>query len=163
MAIIMGDTRGSFTVLKMPIESSIVRIDGFDPPNGQNDHGILVQSFSMKDAEKHSIIQCFNDSNHVYAFGHDPEQSGFAITYIVFFGSQCMPDKEFKQSNYLETIVGKYNELRVSSSSKTVNVIYGNGVMQEGILLSLSASIHDPELNTISVTLSGKAMQSINV
>ena len=146
--------------LGLPVTRSIIQIDGIE--SNPSNEGAIVTSFSLNDSEKNSVIQCFGGVNHVYAFGRDPEQSAFSVSYLVFLGSKCMRDDTggFKPGNYLDKIVKNYNSIRVSESSNTVIMSIGNGVSYTGVVLSMNAAVHDPELNTISVTISGKIVQS---
>jgi len=156
MSKIFGVVRGSFHIQRDAyIGASMVYIPGMDTATIKN---TLVSNFSFSDSEKNSIIQCFNDVNHIYAFGHDPEQSGFSITYITFLGEKCMKDDKFKPGNSLSELVGAYNDIKVSKYANTIDVMFGNGVMIKGIILSLSVSTYETEFNTVTVTVSGKAM-----
>lgn len=166
MSRILSNIRGSFVVkeLGFPITESIVQIgDGYNKiRSGPYDNeGALVVNFNINDSEKNSIIQCFGGVNHVYAFGHDPEQSAFSVTYLVFLGEACMRDDNggFKPGQALEKIVDDYNWMKVSVLKETAQVSCGNGVSYTGIILSFNAAVHDPELNMISVTIAGKIVQ----
>lgn len=158
MARILSITRGSFVVKKMneQIQPSIITLDGLDLP----DEGALVVNFNVNDMEKSSIIQCFNDVNHIYAFGHDPEQSAFSLTYLVYLGKACMKDDTggFQAGDALSSIVQSYNNIKVSKGS-TATVSCGHGVSYLGIVLSANVAVHDPELNLVSVTIAGKIVE----
>ena len=71
---------------EVKVQKSIIDLDGIDT-SGET---TLVSNFSVQDNEKLGMIQCFNDTNHLYAFGHDPENSEFSVTYIAFLGQACM-------------------------------------------------------------------------
>lgn len=153
---ILNITNGSYKKITKKVQPSVIHIDGIDLPQ----QGAIVFGFSASDAEKHSIIQCFNDTNHIYAFGHDPENSAFSVTYLVFLGKACMKDGKFSAGSSLSDIVNMYNDVKVSKRKATVDVTYGNGVTQTGIVLSLNMGVHDQELNTVLVTVSGKDVYS---
>ena len=162
MARILSNIRGSFVVkdLGLPVTKSIIQIEDVKSGPDENE-GAIVVNFNINDSEKNSIIQCFGGINHVYAFGHDPEQSAFSVTYLIFLGEKCMTDDSggFKPGSTLESIVSDYNAAKVSMKKETVQVSCGNGVSYTGIVLSFNAAVHDPELNMISVTIAGKIVQ----
>lgn len=158
MARILNITRGSFVVRKMglKVEPSIIKITGIDIKSGD---GALVVNFNVNDMEKSAIIQCFQDVNHIYAFGHDPESSGFSLSYLVYLGKRCMTDGKFVPGTKLKDIVDSYNAIKLSKRKATATISCGSGLSYVGIVLSLSASVYDPELNMISVTVAGKIVQ----
>lgn len=156
MSAIFSASRGSFFIQRdMSFSASMIYIPGMDTMSLDN---TLVSNFSFNDSEKNAIIQCFNDVNHVYAFGHDPEQSGFSITYITFLGDRCM-ENGFKPGWSLADIVDSYNDIKLSKKESTVIITFGHGVSLEGIILSLSVSVYETELNAITVTITGKSMK----
>lgn len=158
MARILNITRGSFVVkdLGLPVEASIIKLKGIEVESGD---GALVVNFNINDMEKSAIIQCFQDVNHIYAFGHDPESSGFSLSYLVYLGKKCMKDGKFAPGSKLKDIVDSYNAIKLSKGKATATISCGSGLSYVGIVLSLSASVHDPELNMISVTVAGKIVQ----
>ena len=151
--IIGEEIRGTFFLDdSIKFEPSIVSVG--DLTSVQD--SILVQGFSFNDQEKNAIIQCFDDTNHVYAFGHDPENSLFSVTFLVFLGSKCMKEA-FKASGSLSEILERYKGMKVSRGA-TVNVTFGKGVTLVGIVLSAAVQLANPELNTVSVVISGKSL-----
>ena len=141
------------------ITPSVVKLEDVDT-TGQ---AVLVSNFQVVDNEKLGIIQCFNNTNHLYAFGHDPQSSGFTVTYIVFMGKEngkdiCMQGS-FKSGNLVGGAVRTYNELKVSGYKKTVMVTFGNGTALTGVVTSLDIAVFDPEINAITVSIGGKALR----
>lgn len=153
MAKIFGVVRGSFFIEDKDVQPSIVSIEGLDLPTD----GALVSNFTVNDMEKSTITQCFNNVNHIYAFGHDPEQSGFSITYLVFLGEACMTEG-FKDSGNLSKIVKGYNALKVSSKKASVDITLGTGLTVVGIVLSANVSVYEAEINAVTVTIAGKSL-----
>ena len=161
MADIFNITNGSFCLKTMPseIKPSVVTIDGISDISAlKTGDGLLVSNFAVSDREKSSILQCFGGRNHVYAFGHDPDQSAFSVTFFLFLGKKCMEKNKggFEPGELLKSIVDKYNEVKVSNRKATVQVSLGGGVSYTGIVLAMSASVQDAEINLVSVTVSGK-------
>lgn len=153
MSKVFGAIRGSYFIEDRDVSPSIISITGLDLPQ----EGALVSNFTVNDVEKSSITQCFNDVNHIYAFGHDPEQSGFSISYLVFLGEGCMEDS-FSDSGNLNTIVRSYNSLKVSEKKASVDVTLGKGLTLVGIVLSANVSVYEAELNAVIVSISGKTL-----
>ena len=183
MSTLFGVVRGSFWVQKeQTVTPSIIQITGLKLPT----EGALVSNFNVSDYEKHTITQCFKDVNHIYAFGHDPEQSGFSVTYIVFLGESCGGSKsgdkdkgkgkggsggsggggssggdysKFKESPALGEIVKSYNEdLKLSKHKATVDVTIGTGLTIVGIVLSANVAVYEAETNSVTVTIAGKSL-----
>lgn len=156
MATLFNIVRGSVKMLSPDggIQPSIVKIDGFD----SSDEATLVSNFSVSDNEKLGMIQCFNDTNHLYAFGHDPENSGFSVTYIAFMGQACMKTS-FSPGSSVEKLVAAYNQKKVSASGSLVTVSFGGGKSVEGVVCSMDIEVFDPEMNALTVTVAGKALR----
>ena len=157
MSRVFGVVRGSFYIESgggQEIKPSIIKITGIDLPS----EGALVTNFTMNDTEKATITQCFNNVNHIYAFGHDPDQSVFSVSYLVFLGSGCMTDDEgFKDSGNLSDIVQKYNNVKISNGA-SVDVTFGEFLSVVGIVLSVNVAVYEAELNSVVVTVAGKSL-----
>ena len=125
----------------------------------KGEEGVLVDAFSFSAAEKVSIMQCFQDSNHVYAFGHDPERSAFSVRYAVFLGQKCMKDA-FKPGGAFSKAIQAYKDNRVSAHTEdTVKLTYGDGLQMSGIITALEVGVLDPQLNAVFVTITGNLME----
>ena len=118
----------------------------------------LVSNFRITDNEKLGMIQCFNNTNHLYAFGHDPENSGFSVTYIAFLGKACMKTA-FSSGNAVKNLVNAYNSKKISATGKTVQMTFGGGKALEGVICSMDVDVFDPEINALTVTIAGKALR----
>ena len=160
MSKIFRISRGSFKAMDMTgkISDSIVKVEGISAPAGS---GTLVSNFRVNDTEKNGIIQCFGNINHIYAFGHDPDQSGFSVTYIAFLGQACMRNG-FKEGRSLKSLVAGYNAQKVSNHpDATINMTIGSGLTIRGILLTFDVSVFDAEINAVTVTVAGKSMEML--
>lgn len=146
-AYVQADTTGR-------IQPSIIRLSGITSGSG-----VLVSGVSVVDAEKNAIIQCFENRNHIYAFGHDPDNSTFSIDYTVFLGSGC--SSAFKAGSRLKAVIAAYNKMKLSRSARTFTLTIGSSVSVRGIVLSANVSVFSDELNALKVTVSGKSMELI--
>ena len=146
---VLQEVRGTFRCMTENLTtSSIVRVTGLNlPPNN-----VFVQGFNVTKFEKKAILQCFNNVNHVYAFGPDPEGSNYSVTYGVFL-QEYGCSKKFKSSGALASMVNQYKQLRVSSSKKIVSLTVDTGAMFSGILVGCQINVQDPEQNLVGVTL----------
>ena len=155
MSVVLGITRGSVKAIDINggIKSSIIQISGVSSKGSTT----LVSNFSVQDNEKLGMIQCFNNVNHLYAFGHDPENSGFSVTYIAFLGKECMKS-HFTPGNAVKDLVSAYNDNKVSKGT-LATVSFGGGKTLEGVILNMNIEVFSPELNAVTVTISGKALR----
>lgn len=156
MALVFDIVRGSFKAfaLQGDVQPSMIKLDGLETEGT----GYLVTTFQFADHEKVGIIQCFDDYNHVYAFGHDPENSAFAISYTVFLGNECMREK-FEEGLPKHVVLGKYLEDRVSKKGDTIEVVFGD-TTYTAIVQDCQVASADPEINTASITISGKVTET---
>lgn len=156
MALVFDIVRGSFKAFSLQgdIQPSMIKVDGLETEGT----GYLVTAFDFVDHEKVGIIQCFEDYNHVYAFGHDPENSAFAVTYTVFLGEACMKEK-FSEGMSKHIVHGKYLEDRVSKKGDTIEVVFGE-TTYTAIVQDCKTTSADPELNTATITISGKVTET---
>ena len=147
---VINVAHGSFKEVVVD-NSPYVTITGFTPPNT----GQLLTDFRIRMSEKNSVVQCFNEINHIYAFGHDPDGSVFSVTYLVFLGKGCMKEK-FEAGTALAAFMRGYLENRVSKKKSTVTITYKGAGYIRGIVLDWDVSVADEEMSAVSVTFSGK-------
>ena len=153
MSSIIDVGRGSHAPVHVG-SGAYVDLDGFTPSGT----GSLVVDFRVQLHEKTSVIQCFNEVNHVYAFGHDPEGSSVSITYLVFMGASCYSLGKFTPSSEMARFLGAYLDKKVSKKKSVVLATFrGFGTMRV-MVTGFDASVYDPEMNICSVTLSGKCL-----
>ena len=149
MSVVFGDTvRGNFRKSDFKVSDSIVQIDDFKDEIKQ-DH-VFVEGVSVRKAEKRAIIQCFNSTNHIYAFGADPESSGYSCSLGVFI-SKC-PGTKFQSTGGIQALISKYDQKRVSQNPTIVKMSIDNSIIN-GILVGLAVDVLDVELNLFRVTL----------
>jgi hypothetical protein len=146
---IFQEVRGTFRCMTTNLTtSSIVSVTGLTlPPNN-----VYVSGFNVSKSEKVALVQCFNNTHHLYAFGENPEGSNYAVTYNVFM-QEYGCGTEFKSSGALAKMLAQYRALRVSSSKKIVSLTIDTGAMLSGVLTGLQINVVDPEQNLMSVTL----------
>lgn len=148
---ILNVTRGSYREVIVG-DVPYMQIDGFP----KNAAGMLLTDFRTRFQEKNAIIQCFNEINHVYAFGHDPDNSTFSATFLVFLGRQCMTDNTFTPGPRVKEFVRTYLNQRVSQKKTTVKITWQSVTYVKGILLGFDFASYDEEMNMATVTFSGK-------
>lgn len=151
MSTLVGSPRGTWKELDLGIAVTSVYAFLLDGWPTSNEDGILTVNFRLSNAEKTGMVQCFGDITHIYAFGHDPERSGFALTLLVF-------PKSCSSGNQLSAVLTKYNSINVTNK-KMVNITVG-GTTCRGIVTGCEASVYDAELNIVQVTMSGNILSS---
>lgn len=147
--------RGAYKARSINVfaDPSVIKIQNLRIPA----EGAIVTNFSVNAVEKYGMIQCFGNSNHIYAFGADPERSSFSITYIVILTQMCGSVTTAK----IKTLYASYNKAKLSQSKKTIEFSLGSGLMYKGALLDFSVDVFDPEINAVRVTLSGIILGTI--
>lgn len=114
--------------------------------------GILSVGFKLTCVEKTGIVQCFNNVNHIYAFGHDPERSNYSLTMLLFPAS-CGRKME------LLRVVQAYNKRKVSKQ-KAVTITVG-GATFKGLVQAMDIAVYDPEINVLQATLTGQILSQV--
>ena len=148
---ILNVTRGSYHEVIVG-DVPYMQIDGLP----KNATGVLLTDFRTRFQEKNSIVQCFNEINHVYAFGHDPDNSTFSATFLVFLGRQCMTDDNFTPGPRMKELVKMYLDQRGSKKKATVKITWQGVGYVKGVLLGFDLASYDEEMNMATVTFSGK-------
>lgn len=144
---IFKETHGRFKCINSTgYSASTIRVDGL----GALRNGVFVGGFNITKNEKKGIIQCFNGSNHIYAFGHDPESSNFSITINVFFERTCDYSTEHGDAG---KILQWYRKNRVSKKQKSITMTIDSKGAVSGILTAIQINFIDPALNLASITL----------
>lgn len=149
---VMQEVRGSFRCINKDLATdSIVTVTGLDlPPNN-----VFVMSYNVTKSEKRGIVQCFNNVNHVYAFGPDPEASNYSVSYGVFLQEYPGCSDRFRSGGALADMLDQYRKLRVSSPEgrRIVSMTIDTGAMVSGILTGCRIDVQDAQINLFTVTL----------
>jgi hypothetical protein len=102
----------------------------------------LVTGVSFQQRDRVHIVQCFNNANHVYAFGHDPASSMIKVAYTSFLTnaagsapSQAIPD-----------MLSTYNANRVSVNQNYARLVIGGSTLK-GFVTELGATTMDASYN----------------
>lgn len=104
----------------------------------------IVTSVSIRQAEKFATVACFDDVNHLYAFGHDAQNSVAQVTVLT---NAEMPQGD--RTGFRKAIQA-YAEARLSTN-KMVTLTVG-GQTFRGRLPAMSSSTTNTQLNLQSVT-----------
>lgn len=140
--------RGVFAAAEYPVRTaSIIKVDGVN-----FGEGAFVSGVSAEKSEKKGIIQCFNNVNHVYAFGQDPESSRYSCTLTVFM-QKAGCGNSFQSGGHVAGIVSQYEAKRVSKNPAVVNMSLDTGTVLSGILVGLSVQVADAATNQFNITL----------
>jgi hypothetical protein len=114
----------------------------------------LITSINFAQKEKYHIVQCFNNRNYTYAFGHDPLASMVEISLTVFLttfsGSGDDGTNVFAQG--LQTLTKHYRDNRLSKQPQYA-VLTMDRFTLEGFIVGMSSNTIDQEHNMQSFTL----------
>lgn len=109
---------------------------------------VFITGVNIAQKERYSIVQCFNNKNYAYAFGHDPTVSVMNVTFIVFMSTQG--GTVFGDS--LKTMLNAYKNARISESTKYATLSIGHLAVQ-GFVVGMDSGTVDTEHNTQSFTV----------
>lgn len=146
--------RGCYTEMMLResgVSSGVYITVGDDPfpyPDDPNTP-FLVTSLAFDQKEKYNIVQCFNERNYTYAFGHDPVASSMQVTLTSFLAE----NKGTVFGAGLNSAVGAYRHGRLSAYKEYVVMTLGRLTMQ-GFLVGISSTSQDQEHNLQSITYS---------
>lgn len=104
----------------------------------------IVTSVNIRQTEKFAVVPCFNDVNHIYAFGHDAQNSSAQVTVLT---NAEMPQGD--RTGFSKAIQA-YAESRLSTN-KMVTLTIG-GQTFRGRLPAMGSSTTNTQLNLQSVT-----------
>ncbi len=146
-----GQCRGTFGRADFPVAKgdSIIKVKGLNLP----DDGVFVSGTTTEKVEKKGIIQCFNNVNHIYAFGQDPENSRYSCTLKVFMQKPGCSE-QFESGQAVANLISEYKRLRVSKNPAIVRMQIDDGSFLCGILVGLSVAVEDATINLLSMTFS---------
>lgn len=110
----------------------------------------FVSNVSFTQREKFQVVQCFNDKNYVYAFGHDPMSSLVDVVFTLFL-------TDYNGTSFgagLKTLLGAYGKARLSKKQEYATLTLGTVTLQ-GFVISMRSATEDGEhnLQSFSVTL----------
>jgi len=106
----------------------------------------IVTSVSIRQQEKFATTECFADTNHIYAFGHDAKSSSGSVT-VLTNAERPQGDKTgFKKA------IEAYEKSRLSKN-KLITITLG-GQTFRGRLVAMDSQTTNTQLNLQSVTYS---------
>ena len=123
-------------------------LSGGTYPNRESSQNqpLFVTDISMTQKERFSVVQCFNDRNYVYAFGHDPMGSMLTMRFAVFLGSCGSGDGDAYTG--LNRLLGMYKDGRLTQSLKPAVATIGMAQsIFTGFVVGMSTSTMNAQLN----------------
>lgn len=105
----------------------------------------FISGISMSQHEKFSVVQCFNERNFVYAFGHDPVGSVLNVSLTTFLVN---PDSQ-DVGDGLAQLVKWYKWYRLSANARQGSCVLtvGSRLKVEGFLVGMETSTVDAAHN----------------
>lgn len=108
----------------------------------------IVTGLSYGQKEKYHLVQCFNDTVHTYAFGHDPTSSIVSVQFTAFIMNQSGDT----WSEVFQTFNREYRDSRVSVSPTYAYVCFGSAVLK-GFVIGMSSQTQDQQHNLQSFSM----------
>jgi|688.fasta_scaffold122559_3 hypothetical protein len=107
----------------------------------------FITGVTFAQKEKYHIVQCFNDRNYTYAFGHDPLASLVEVQFTVFLVNG---DNDFGSA--VQTLVAAYKANRLSARPEYATLTLGKLCVQ-GFVVGMQTGTMDPHFQTQSYTV----------
>lgn len=114
---------------------------GYELPRTSTDP-FVVTGLTFGQKEKYHLVQCFNDTVHTYAFGHDPTSS---IVTVDFTGFMISTDGT-TWSDLFSSMLMEYQSNRLSQLPEYATVYIGQYPLR-GFLVSMSSSTASDQHN----------------
>ena len=113
--------------------------------NGKKGGGsnAVLYSIGLTDTESIDIRRCFNETNHIFAFGRDITKTVMTVSVMVFLGESC----DGAGNHTIATLHKKYDETRVSKSKES-KLIQFDDVVASGFLISMHIGGIDPRTSS---------------
>lgn len=129
-----GDSKGT----------ALIPPGGGEYPTGSKSDSFFITDISLTQRERFSVVQCFDDKNYIYAFGHDPLGSMVTVDFTAFLGT-CAASGG---GDGLTALLKMYSENRLTSSLKPAKVRLGSGaLLVDGFIIGMTTGSHKPEFN----------------
>ena len=130
----LNGANGKGTVLMPP--------GGNKYPAGSPSDTFFVTDISITQKDRFGVVQCFNDRNYMYGFGHDPLGSMLDVRFVVQLGN-CSGD-----SPGLGQLLAMYAQGRITKSLKPAKLNIGfSGQILDGFIVGMSSSTANAQLN----------------
>lgn len=114
--------------------------DGSDP--------MIVTGLNFVQKEKIHIVQCFQDTNHTYAFGLDPSASTIQVLFTGFLVAKGGAGL----SGVIDKFTSAFSKGRVSQYQDYASVTIGSSTLN-GFLVGLSSFTADSQYNLQSFVM----------
>lgn len=112
---------------------------------------IALLSFYASDSETIDIRKCFQDVNHIFAFGRDISKSVVTVEFIYFYGKECSKSSNTGSTLSIDNIRKKYEENRIYKKKQTLSVTIDNFNFS-GYLIDMKFGQVDPKTSTCGIT-----------
>lgn len=148
---------GSAARLYLPKATCRWSIEGLFDGMGSKSN-VVLSSIDMNDVESIDVRRCFNETNHIFAFGRDVTKSVINVSVILFFGESCGGGSSVSEDGYsyggaavkLADIRSKYEKARVSKSKKSRMIQFDDFTVR-GFLIGMQLGSMDARTSTCTV------------
>lgn len=148
---------GSAARLYLPKATCRWSIEGIFDGTGSKGN-VVLSSIEMNDVESIDVRRCFNETNHIFAFGRDVTKSVINVSVILFFGESCGGGSSASDNSYsyggsnvkLDDIRSKYEKARVSKS-KEPKMIQFDDFTVHGFLIGMQLGSMDARTSSCTI------------
>lgn len=113
------------------------------PESGSAFEPMVVVGIDFVEKEKFHIVQCFEDTNYVYAFGHDPASSIIRVSYVAFI----VDHTGTTHSQAMNRFIQAYKDGRISQSLALATLSLGGDTLIQGFIISMSSGTAETQYN----------------
>jgi len=154
---IFGTTHGCFMAINMDGHKShgahLMLPSGTQIPSASLSDPILVTGVTAQQRERFSYVECFDNYNYTYAFGHDPKASSVQVDFMAMLVSGSVYTSGpggggGNLTNVVSQFSQQYKENRVSVNPKYAMVtLGGSSNVYKGFVIGMGTGTASPEYN----------------
>lgn len=149
-----GASRGAQLILPVSESYGIGSAGAGQLPSASFSQPLMCLGFSTTLRERIMFHKCFGGRIYTYAFGHDPDASGLAISLVGFLASDegainALGSDSTSGSagvgRIFEDVVSQYKDSRLSKTLDTAILVVGDTAPLEGYVVGLDSQTLDSQ------------------
>jgi hypothetical protein len=150
---ILNSKAGSVVIQKYNDRCAYFSVDGVDLVR---DFTSFITKFSFSMSENFIVNNCFNESSHLLAFGHDSEQSMAKITIVTFLFDRLCTQLGISTitGGLVRNITSAYKFGRVGVTGYKSGQFSCDNISVRGPITEIHVSCEDPDSNIVTVEIS---------
>ena len=151
---LFGSSLGCFTALSLDGSNSRgaqLQLPAGIYPSNSIYFPLIVTSVSGRQQEAVGFVKCFDDTNYMYAFGHNPAASQMTVNFTALLRGSCG-----SKNSIIAELSNAYKNSRVSQAPQLAKItLGGSSDVFKGYVTAMSTATKDAEhnLQDFSITL----------